>query len=251
MLNGRIKVDPRRRIIGETVVLALFLILDAVVLWPRGYFLALLGGVAGLSAFLFGLPTRWWAAMTATLALIVAMVFWVVGLTHETPELLRAGDDPMPNTSCVSLPLDAVYAMLGRAAFYYPVGSTSMVLISSRTAAPILTVDWVDKGIAITTPVYDTKGALIGKVDKNSFRALTQDNSYVRRGDLSTLAIYDAQGDELLYVHYANRRTIRVRGTFMGSSVKVVFSEDKINIGNMIVSAAQSCMSVPTGFLLP
>lgn len=250
MLNLRIKVDPKRRIIGEAVVLALFLMLDAIELWPRGYLLALLGGVAGFSAVLFGLPIRWWAGVTATLALIGALVFWAIEPKHETPELLQAGDDPMPNTSCVNVPFGAVFALLGRAAFYYPEGSTSLVVISSHTAAPILTIGRSDKGIAITTPVYDAKGALIGKVDKNSFRALTEDNSYIRRGDLSTLAIYDGQGDELLYVHYANRRTIRVRGTFMGS-VKVVFSEDQIGIGNMIFSRAQSCMSIPTGFALP
>ena len=188
--------------------------------------------------------------MTASFALIVWAVFWVAGPRHETPGLLQPGDDPMPNTSCVGVPFEAVYALLGRAAFYYPGRNPSMVLISNRTAAPILTIDRTYKGIAITTPVYDMKGALIGAVDQNSFRALTEDNAYVRRGDLSTLAIYDGQGDELLYVHYANQRTIRIRGTFMGS-VKVVFSQDQIRIGNGIVSGAQSCMSVPTGFILP
>ena len=246
----RIEINPARRILGEIVLLGLFLILDVVAVWPYSRLLALLGGIAGFSAVLFGVAIRWWAAMTASFALIVWALFWVAGPTHESPGLLQPGDDPMPNTSCVSVPFEAFYALLGRAVFYYPGRNTSMVLISNRAAAPILAIDRTYRGIAITTPVYDTKGALIGAVDQNSFRALTGDNSYVRRGDLSTLAIYDGQGDELLYVRYANQRTIRIRGTFMGS-VKVVFSQDQIRIGSGIVSGAQSCMSVPTGFILP
>ncbi len=67
---------PTRRIVGETIILLIYLAIDVVEVWPLSHCWALASGVAGVSALAFmELPTPYWAVSTAMAALCAFGIF--------------------------------------------------------------------------------------------------------------------------------------------------------------------------------
>ena len=242
-----------RRAVGEAVIFAVLVLYGLYAVWPRSHFLALFGLVIGASGLLFSLPTRAWAIATGFAAALAAIIYASTApneaFTGEAADVLHTANDPIPSIVCNTAPPDAIYVLLGPTVIFHAPTEASMTLISRRDG-PVLTAERTRDGLAIDSRVYNTDGTLIGTIEKNSFRPLASGNAYSRRGDSSTLGIYDERGDELLYVRYLNLHAIRVRGTFMGST-RIIISENKVGIGSSITDGTRTCTNSQSGFLLP
>jgi hypothetical protein len=70
-------------------------------------------------------------------------------------------------------------------------------------------------GVVLNVDLHDQVGKLIARVVGTKTDVLTGENVRLEHsGDLSTLIVTNAKGEELLYVRYLNPTTVRIRGVF-------------------------------------
>jgi hypothetical protein len=109
-------------------------------------------------------------------------------------------------------PPDTVFLFLGSDVSYVPErGRWPVVRDKGRV---LLTANFDEKGLSVSTQLYDEQGNLQATIDENDVDALSPDIC-VKRPDLSTLIVGDrSTKEELLYVHYLNPRAVEFRGLF-------------------------------------
>lgn len=161
---------------------------------------------------------------------------------------LIASELPSPGNPCVKLGKeigvqppseDAVFLFVGsNVAYSQKRGHWTVILDRGHV---LLSADLDDKGLSVSTQLYDQQGTLQATVDKNEVDALSPDIC-VKRPDLSTLIVSDrSTNEERLYVRYLNPKAIELRGLFGYPSVPpVAITKEAMNVdGNTVTN---SCM---------
>jgi len=98
------------------------------------------------------------------------------------------------------------------------------------------------KGLLVDADVFSQSGILIARIQNNEFHLVAGQYSYSERPDRHTLAVYDQQGRELLWVRYLNPKVVKIRGVFScpNYSPSVIFDDEGIHFlgdqGNSIIS---------------
>jgi hypothetical protein len=129
---------------------------------------------------------------------------------------LLASALPSPDNPCLRkgqhFPPDTVFLFFGPETIYLQKGGREPVM--KNEGHVLLTADFDETGLSVTTQIYDAEGTLQATVNDNEFDALSP-NICVERPDLSSLTIIDrATKEERLYVHYVNSQAVEFRGLF-------------------------------------
>jgi hypothetical protein len=130
---------------------------------------------------------------------------------------LLASALPSPDNPCLRMqgegfPPDTVFLFFGPETIYLQKGGREPVM--KNEGHVLLTADFDETGLSVTTQIYDAEGTLQATVNDNEFDALSP-NICVERPDLSSLTIIDrATKEERLYVHYVNSQAVEFRGLF-------------------------------------
>jgi hypothetical protein len=128
---------------------------------------------------------------------------------------------------------------------YWSTGNKITVLQSEPSCAEF-SLAKSKEGILINTDIFDDSWNPAGHITDNVFTVIRGDNSYSeRRGDLSTLAVYDGAGTERLYVRYLNPSAIKIRGIFSCPPDKrVTITDDTIVGGRIHIHMHNSCTGI-------
>jgi len=135
---------------------------------------------------------------------------------------------------------DSVFLFFGSNASYISEHGHWPVVTDSGNV--LFTADLDEKGLSVSTQLYDEQGTLQAIVDGNDVDALSQDIC-VKRPDLSTLVIYDrSTEEERLYVHYLNPHAVELRGLFRyPNSPPVEITEAIMRMGSN--SVTNTCLN--------
>jgi hypothetical protein len=244
-----------RRRIGEGVALVLYFIIDAYEVWPQSHSIALLAAVIGASAVLFA---EWsfkpWLISTCIL-FMAAITTYLISGPIPPPEpwqgWLQAANEPTPPNGCTQTPPapditpDSLILVAGGNGITYGAanGKYNAVLIGN---CPSLILDKAPEGLRVSAPIYDNQNNLLGTIIDNGYK-FTKERSLIveHTGDLSTLVVHNQNGEEILYVHYANSHAIKIRGTFYCPSVPgrgLVITEDRLAYKPNGISMRTVCM---------
>jgi hypothetical protein len=213
------RVPRTQRIIAESAVLTLYFIFEAHSTWPESHGWALFKGALGTCVVLaIEMPLKWWIPTCAAVGIGASVIYWVAGPTsHLDTEVigtLQPGSEPTPPNNCPATgDPDTWKIMIGTATIQFtgPVNSP-LLMIGDY---PVLTIDRDDKGVSVSADLFDTDGKSLATIKNNVFHAISGANSWVERDhDLSKLIIMAGDPREILFVHYLNKSTVRVRGVF-------------------------------------
>lgn len=146
-------------------------------------------------------------------------------------------------------PPETVFLFLGSEASY--IQTQGRWPIVNDKGQVLLTADFEEKGLSVTTQLYDEQGNLQATVDNNDVDVLSADIC-VRRPDLSTLTISDrSTKQERLYVHYLNPRAVEFRGLLRYPNLPdVAITKEAIKYEQ--VSVTRSCLPAasPDGMIM-
>ena len=98
-------------------------------------------------------------------------------------------------------------------------GQLTILAISDH---PVVSLEFDQNGLYVDADLYDTAGAPLARVERNRFSFASA--VFCSRPDLSTFAITNWYGKELLYVRYLSADAVEVRGVFNypnGRSVRI------------------------------
>jgi hypothetical protein len=224
-------------------------------LWPESHLLALLALAA-----LFSLPASYELTVLgisgARVVGVVAFLFAAAGGAYlmigpiPPPEpwrgWLQPADEPTPPNACDRWPIEKeMTVLLGNAAFFVTKNFLAtrqdrfVPLSICGTAA--MTVERSPNGMKINTTIHDTAGELLGNIVNNGYDIPKDDRLIVEHsGDLSSLVVHDAKGEELLYIRYFNPHLMRLRGTFVchsGQPVIVINNEAIVITGPIVLDS--------------
>jgi len=245
--------SSNKKRIGEFLILLVYLVIDGYGLWPVSHFWALTGGFIGIVALLFldGEFSGLQISGIAAIALVGCVVIYV-RVPPEPPAsdvevigTLHAGNDADPTNSCPhSDSPDAWKIMFGDSAVQF--SSYAKAPLLKIAQCTVLTLSRDERGISIDADLFDQGGRLIATIDDNRYSALTGSRYHVERdNDLTKVIVKNADDKEVLFVHYLNRSTVRVRGVFGCPGHDIVNVKDGEPIPRLRLHT--SCLNVKSG----
>jgi hypothetical protein len=234
MSNNHSEPSVGKRI-GELLILSIYLIIDVEEVWPKSHFFALLAAVAGVLALLLlggGISKKRSAVIMAIAIVASAAIYLIVPPAHAPTVIvsgeLLPGSEPIAQNACDrygEIPADYMVVLIGGGVYTRPaIGKTPLI---QRKEEAVLSVNGTADGIMIDANIYNKGGGLVARLKNNEYRVLTNESSYTEQRDLSTIAVFDSEGAELLFVHYENPKTMRIRGIFAYPGKPTVTVTDK------------------------
>jgi hypothetical protein len=242
-----------RHLIGESLLLLFYAVVDIFEIWPWSHFWAISSAVLVIWLFIF---MHFWNKAGMMFGCIFAAVgifiFYINPYPPEPPPWrgwLQAANDPTPINACdnpstnapaipwLVVPKDApvMVAGMGGVRLTRP-GKNRVISIGSCEA---LIFERAPDGIRVNAPLFDDAGNPLGEIIDNGYQISKEPSLVVEHsGDLSTLVIHDKSGSELLYIHYANPHAIKVRGKFHCPSlpgVIVTITDEEIRFGPVTI----------------
>jgi hypothetical protein len=149
------------------------------------------------------------------IAALGGLLYFVLGPTPPpapTIGWLQPGNYPTPDNGCGTHPErageDAVLLIAGSDGYIVPRLNSSTQAITLGWCQS-LTLHSTKSGLAIDAQIFGHNGTKIGYIENNGYNI--DGNIFVDK-DSNTIAIHDADGQELLWVRYLNDRAIKVRG---------------------------------------
>ncbi len=243
-----------RRLLGEFVLLGLFVVFDVIEVWPTNHILALLGGVTGVSALAFmELSTSLWVACSAAAVLgaFAIFVYAPAPIPFLPPETeihgwITPANDPTPHNGCgTAVPADGLLMVFGTNGV---IGTGNGRLVPGRVGScPILTLTRDARGLSIDADAYDAAGNLIYRIEGNEFHLVPGQYSYSKRPDRHTLVVYNRRGNEQFFVRFLNGQAVRVRGVFSCSDSAPVSIGNDVIMGNTITDFCADIRAGGTG----
>jgi hypothetical protein len=166
----------------------------------------------------------------------------------EQEGTLQPGDDPTPPNPCDTMHPEhasqGTRILIGDNSIWTPFSKFTALRVGH---CDVVGIEQTRQGAKIDASLYDVWGDLIARITDGDFHVLTGKNvNLSRRGDLSILVITDAAGKELLYVHYLNRTTFRIRGFFGCPGHAIVAIQDGPIAGSFF---SESCFAGAFGGL--
>jgi hypothetical protein len=208
--------------IGEFLILALYLAVDAFEIWHRSHLGALFAAFVGVVALLLldgRFSRRKIIVFAGTVAAACLAIYFVVPAEPAPPEIevvgtLRPGNDgSVPDRCAAATDPEAWRLLIGTSAAQF-VGPIDYPLLVVGNC-PVLTINRDATGISVTADLFDDTGHLVASIKNNEFHALSGATSKIERDhDLSKLIVMAEGSREILFVHYMNKSTVRVRGVF-------------------------------------
>lgn len=220
--------------IGEFIVLAIYLAVDAFDIWPRSHLGCLVIAVLGLIGLLLldgGFSGKSIVIIGAAATVASIAIFFIVPTIGARPDdqpiaqdrhapevevigTLQPNAEPTPSNRCpAATSPDAWKIMFGDSAVQF--AEPVEVPLLKVGSCHVLTINRETSGILVTADLFDARGRLVAALKNNEFHALSGERSRVERDhSLSKLIIQNADGAEILYVDYMNKSTVRVRGIF-------------------------------------
>jgi hypothetical protein len=196
-------------------------LIDFLFFWHDNHLIALLIGAAWLalvSVFELRHDRKWQIGVPIGRFAAALIANYIIGPVRM-PEIevigtLQPGGDPEPQNGCpASNSPEAWKILFGTSGIQF--GSYGEYPLLQVGSCKVIFVKRGPDGISVSADLFDGKGRLVAAIKNNEFHALTGDNVRVDRGhSLSTLTVRDGDGNELLFVNYLNRATVRVRGLF-------------------------------------
>jgi hypothetical protein len=130
---------------------------------------------------------------------------------------LEPANDPTPDNGCGQ----QISQQFGKDAVLLVVGNNGVVLQGQNTTfralilggCSLVTMHIGANGLAIDADIYNSHGEHVGTITNNGY-SVNGDLNLVVQIDLNTLVVHSRNGDELLYVRYANPNVIPLRGLF-------------------------------------
>lgn len=172
-------------------------------------------------------------------------------LPSPTNRCLKMKADLMrtqPQGTIKPFPPDTVFLFLGSQASY--IQKQGRWPIVRDHGHVLLTADFEEKGLAVSTQLYDEQGNLQATVDDNDVDVLSPDIC-VKRPDLSTLIISDrSTKEERLYVQYLNPKAVEFRALLRyPNAPSVEITKDSIRTGNF-TSRGGGCFAGASGGII-
>jgi hypothetical protein len=222
----------------ELFLTVLFLIFDFYFGWQYSHLVTwILATVAIAGSIVIVLPYPH-GLVTGLVALIIGIATLYVLPAMEPSETETHGwivpaNDPSPPNPCEGwarfpIPPKAIVVYLGSNSGWTTSGQT-ILQVHGRS---LISYERNNKGeITFSGDIFDETGNLVAHIERGEFHLVQSAMSYDKRSeDRSTLAEYDRQGHEVLYLRFLNPRAILVRGIFRapGLSQPLVIDNDKM-----------------------
>jgi hypothetical protein len=213
--------DSIRKSVGEFILYGIFVLIDVLEIYPLSHLL-------GLSAFVLGtialclveksITLRWTVIAGIATSILSAFLYFAFPYSPAAPVVgwLQPANEPTPPNGCdrEPAPPNSLLVLFGDN------GALSLAPTTKFTAfrleeCPLVAIQTGPNGALINATIYSIGGVELGRVTNNKFM-ITSDRQLTieKSGDLSMLVVHDDFGAELIYIHYINRTTIRVRGIF-------------------------------------
>jgi hypothetical protein len=205
--------------IDQFLILGIYLAIDVFEFWHKSHFWTLVAALVGVIALLLldgGFSKKQITISAAIGMLICLVVYFVAPPPEPTIGWLQAANEPTPANGCGS-PKNGVLVVLGDngAMFDRPLGIANKRTALALGNCPLVSLQEGENGALIDATIYNWNGKLIAQIVNNKFSIAASDGLTIERsGDLSTLIVHDAQGQELLYVRHLNQTAFRIRGVF-------------------------------------
>jgi hypothetical protein len=211
--------------IAGLIVYGFFVIFDVREIWPWSPLAAIFIGIPVTIAALYleafateaiGFPTF---MISSAVVVAAGIVIYFFAPRHHGPEVeiigtLQPGGEPTPPNGCAPTnEPDAWKILIGTAAIQF-IGpnNTPLLMIGEQ---PVLTISRDDKGVSIAADLFDAEGRHLAAIQNNEFHAINGADTWIdRENDLSKLIVMAGDPREILFVHYLNKSTVRVRGVF-------------------------------------
>jgi hypothetical protein len=220
----------KRQIIGTLTSIIFTAILDVIFIWPESHEIAFGVGVAYL--VLQCIETTSLTNRQATIVSVFICLIAIIGY-HFVPPTLPSetethrwfvpASDPTPPNLCDPVPRNSMLILFGKTGFWT---SSDLVRVELDDCL-IAEIYRVQGRIVIGANVFTRDGKLVAliKNENDEFHLVPSQISYQERKNRSTLAVYDLEGKEIFYAHYANPHTFIVRGTFFCSEMRSLIIE--------------------------
>ena len=155
---------------------------------------------------------------------------------------LVAASLPQPVSSNCPIPKNAVALYLGNRV---SVITEFPHVVFRAHGDNTLRIDRVSSDLLITFRVFDDSGALVARLDRNTFTA-TKSAAHVERPDASRLLVFDDRGTQVLDVQFLNPQAIKMTGILRYPRVDpIVISEKYTGKGGSILPQACSTGTEP------
>lgn len=266
-MNPEISLAQVRRILGAVSVLG-FVIVGIVLRFDPPTAVWIAWGVSFIALFDGGLYLHDLLPSYQAGAWVLLALIWFVGFLYakqlaqnlacpavEYRGKLVASALPSPDNICLKMkenlmriepagtiklfPPNTVFLFLGSNASY--VHERGRWPVINDKGHVLLTADFQENGLSVSTQLYDEQGNLQATVDENDVDVLSQDIC-VMRPDLSTLVITDrSTKEERLYVHYLNPEAVVLRGVLRYPNLPSVgITKETIRMGAATID--NSCL---------
>jgi hypothetical protein len=178
------------------------------------------------------------SALVLVAYLVTLFYLYRVNVAQELREQvapLVAASLPPPISSC-PIPKNAVGLFLGNRV---SVITAFPHVVFKAHGVEALRIDRVSSDLLITLHVFDDGGALVARLDRNTFTTKNS-TAHVERPDASHLLVFDDRGTQVLDVQFLNPQAIKMTGILRYPGVDpIVISEKYSGKGGSIMP--QSC----------
>jgi hypothetical protein len=232
MSNDHSETSIKKRV-GEFLILALYLAIDAYEIWPHSHIVALALVPVGVVALLLldgGVSTKR-TCQTGAITILAC-----VGIYFSAPPILpeetdthgwfEPAGDPFPSDNACTkggavqqLPNGMLFS-LGKDGMWFqkkPGGARPLLTVGACT---LMSGEFENDQFLFSADIYDSERELVARIERNEFHLVPAKYAYPDRPDRSTLKIYDKGGKLLLSVHRRNKDAMDVTGVFTCSDGK-------------------------------
>ena len=158
---------------------------------------------------------------------------------------LVPANEPNPHNLCdPAPPAGAMLFYLGNSVFWQTEQNTYTVIRLLNPQEDLFTIRKTSKGIYLNITIRSRNGRIVAEIIDNEFH-INPNNYYRReRPDVSSLTVYDQEGNAVLNVHYINATAIKILGVFNSpDQLPIVIQENRQAIPPVIWSA--NCQRIP------
>jgi hypothetical protein len=231
-------------------------VVNFVFLWPVSHLGALLIFALWLSFIAIYELRNFPSALIVTVPVLFLSAFVVNYFVPPPADVevvgtLEPGAQPTPPNGCDGTPLglDALKILIGdNVVVLSGLGRVNAIKVGN---CPVLSFERTAAGVSPIVDLYDAAGNKIAEVRNGGYHAFSGGAHFVdRRGDLSTLAITDSSGHELLFSRYLNPTALQARGIFGCPGHRPVVVKDSEPVPGISMTGA-CIVGFRTGFVIP
>jgi hypothetical protein len=167
-----------------------------------------------------------WSGYTAYLILglfAVSLINERMYSETETSGLLRPASEPTPPTACSDVPKNALILVFGPSASYTAAPNHTFLRVAGED---ILSISRKNEGIAVSAKIYSSDRKIVAEIIDNNFHINPSNYFRRERPDRHTLAIFDQQGERVLFIRYLNVSAMKILGKFHTAKGILQVNED-------------------------